>query len=115
MPLGSIDGALDVSEEEKLFRISVELPGVEAKNIELTVSDNAITIKGEKRHEREKETQSYYVREREYGSFKRVIEVPAGVDYDNIEAEFTNGVLTIVLAKTPEAARKHKKVLIKGG
>jgi HSP20 family protein len=115
MPLSSIGAAVDVGEEEKLFRISVELPGTEAKGIELTVSDNTLMIKGEKRDEREGETQSYYLREREYGSFQRVIEMPAGVDYDNIEAEFANGVLTIVLPKTPEAVRKHKKISVKSG
>lgn len=113
MPLSSIDGAVDVNEEDRLFRISVELPGIEAKDIELTVSEDTLAIKGEKKHEREEETQSYYLREREFGSFERSIEIPAGVDYENIKAEFANGVLTIVMPKTPEAVRKHKKISIK--
>jgi HSP20 family protein len=98
-----------------LFRISVELPGIEPKSVEVTVSESILTIEGEKKDEREERTQSYYLREREYGSFERVIEMPAGVDHDNIEAEYANGVLTIVLPKTPEAARRQKKISIKTG
>jgi HSP20 family protein len=115
MPLSSIAAAVDVSEEEELFRISIELPGIDANGIELTVSDNTLAIKGEKKDDREKETRGYYLREREYGSFERFIEMPTGIDYDGIEAEFANGVLTIVLPKTPEAARKHKKVSVQSG
>lgn len=115
MPLHSIGAPVDVSEEEKLFRICVELPGIEANSIEVTVSDNMLTIKGQKKDEKEMETQSYYLREREYGSFERFIEVPAGADLDKIEADFANGVLTILLPKTHEGTRKHKKIPVKSG
>ena len=115
MPLSSIGAAIDVIEEEELFRISVELPGIAPKGVEVTVSDNTLTIRGEKKDERGKQAQSYYLQEREYGSFERFVEVPAGVDHDKIEAELANGVLTILLPKTPEAAKKHKKISVRSG
>ena len=92
-----------------MARISVELPGIEAKDIEVFISDNALVIKTEKKDERE-EAQNY-VRERECGSFERFIEMPTGVG--TIEAEFANGVLIIQLLKTSEAM-KRKKILIRG-
>ena len=113
MPLSSIAAAVDVVEEDKLFRISVELPGAEAKDIEVSVSDRTLVVKAEK-NDREEKAQSYYLREREYGSFERFIEMPVGVDPEKIAAQFASGVLTIELAKTPEAVRKHKRIPIEG-
>jgi HSP20 family protein len=115
MPLGSVAAAVDVVEEDKLFRISVELPGIEAKDVEVSVSDDTVVIKAEKKKDaREEQAQSYYLREREYGSFERFIELPVGVDQDKIEAHFANGVLTLELPKTPETIRKHKKIPVQG-
>ena len=105
--------AAEVVEEDKLFRISVELPGAESKDVDVSLSGNTLVIKGKKKDERETQAQSYYLREREYGSFERFIDLPVGVDPDRIEAEFANGVLTVLLPKTAEAARKHKKIAIK--
>src|SRR6516164_7390648 len=92
MPLGSVAAAVDVVEEDKLFRISVELPGIEAKDVEVSVSDDSLIIKAEKKDAREEQAQSYYLREREYGSFERFIEMPVGIDQDKIEAHFADGV-----------------------
>lgn len=114
MPLSSIAAAVDVVEEDKLFRISVELPGTEAKDIEVSVSDLTLVVKAEKKNDREEQAQGYYLREREYGAFERFIEMPIGVDHDKIEAQFANGVLTIELPKTPEEIRKHKKIPVHG-
>ena len=114
MPLSSIAAAVDVVEEDKLFRISVELPGAEAKDVEVSVSDHTLVVKAEKKNDREEKAQSYYLREREYGLFERFIEMPVGVDPEKIAAQFASGVLTIELAKTPEAVRKHKRIPIEG-
>ena len=114
MPLSSIAAAVDVVEEDKLFRIGVELPGIEAKDVEVSVSNHTLVVKGDKKNDREEKAQSYYLREREYGSFERFIEMPIGVDPDKIAAQFANGVLTIELAKTPEAVRKHKRIPVEG-
>jgi HSP20 family protein len=114
MPLSSIAAAADVVEEDKLFRISVELPGAEAKDIEVSLSGHTLVVKAEKKNDREEKAQSYYLREREYGSFERFIEIPVGVDPEKIAAQFASGVLTIELAKTPEAVRKHKRIPVEG-
>jgi HSP20 family protein len=114
MPLGSVAAAVDVVEEDKLFRISVELPGIEAKDVEVSVSDDSLVVKAKKKDAREEQAQSYYLREREYGSFERFIEMPVGVDQDKIDAHFANGVLTLELPKTPETIRKHKRIPVQG-
>lgn len=113
-PLSSIAAAIDVVDEDNLFRISVELPGIDPKDIDVAVSDNTLVVKAEKKNEREEQAQSYYLHEREYGSFERFIEMPVGVDRDKLDAEFANGVLTIKLPKTPETVRKHKKIPVQG-
>ncbi len=110
MPLGSIGAAVDVAEEDELFRITVELPGIEAKDVEVSLSDDTLIIKAEKTDTRGEQAQSYYLREREYGSLERFIEIPVGVDQDRIKAQFGNGVLTVELPKTPETVRKHKRI-----
>ena len=114
MPLSSIAAAVDVVEEDTLFRISVELPGIEAKDVDVSVSNHTLIVKAEKKNDREEKAQSYYLREREYGLFERFIEMPIGVDPDKIAAQFANGVLTIELAKTPEAVKKHKRIPVEG-
>lgn len=113
MPLSSIAAAVDVM-EDKLFRMSVERPGIEAKDIEVSVSDNTLVVKAKKRNEREERAQSYYLHEREYGSFERFIEMPVGGHHDKIKAEFASGVLTVELPKTPKTVRKHKEIPIQG-
>lgn len=114
MPLDSIAAAVDVVEEDKLFRATIEFPGIEARDVEVSVSDDTLVVKAEKKDAREEQAQSYYLRERQYGSFERFIELPVGVDQDQIEAHFANGVLTIELPKTPESVRRHKKIPIQG-
>lgn len=114
MPLSSIAAAVDVVEEDKLFRVTVELPGIEAKDVEVSVSNHTLVIKAEKKNDREAQAEDYYLREREYGSFERFVEIPVEVDHDKIEAHFANGVLTIELPKTPEAVRKHKRIPVQG-
>jgi HSP20 family protein len=69
-----------------------------------------LTIKGEKREEKEEKTKDRYVSERRYGSFRRSLQVPVGVDADKIESGFKNGVLTVTLPKSPEAQKKQKTI-----
>jgi HSP20 family protein len=105
--------AVDIVEKEKSYEIKAELPGMDASNIELKVSDGTLTIKGEKKEEREEKKENYYLSERRFGSFQRSFSVPAGVDADKIEAAFSNGVLTITLPKSAEAIQGEKKIAIK--
>jgi HSP20 family protein len=110
--LGAVP-AVDITEKDKEYEITAELPGMDESNIEVTLSNGALKIKGEKREEKEETKKDYYLSERRYGSFQRCFQVPEGVDPEKIEARFKKGVLTITLPKTPEALKKEKKIAIK--
>lgn len=103
----------DVVETEGGVEVTVELPGLDEKDIEVNLSDEAVTIKGEKKLERKDEKKGYYISERSYGSVYRSIPLPAGVDADKAEASFRNGVLTVRLPQRPEAKAKVRKVDVK--
>lgn len=105
--------AIDVVENGKAYKLTAELPGMEAKNLDVTVSGDTLTIKGEKRQESEEKEESYYLCERSFGSFQRSFALPAGVDRDKITSELTKGVLTVTLPKTAEAQKQHKKIEVK--
>jgi HSP20 family protein len=104
---------LDVVEDDKAFHVSIELAGMDEKDVDLTLSDRMLTIRGEKKEDKEAKEKDFYRRERAYGAFRRVIEVPAEVDATKIEASFRKGVLTIDLPKTKEAQEKIKHISIK--
>ena len=103
----------DVVETDNGVEVTIELPGLEQKDVEVTLTDEALTIRGEKQIERKEEKRGYYVSERSYGSIFRTIPLPAGVDSDKAEAMFKNGVLTIRLPQRPEAKAKVKKIEVK--
>ncbi|HXJ00702.1 MAG TPA: Hsp20/alpha crystallin family protein [Micropepsaceae bacterium] len=105
--------AVDVVEKEQSYEISAELPGLAQKDVEVSLANSTLTIKGEKKEEKEEKARGYYVSERHYGSFTRSFRVPEGIDADKIEAHFRNGVLTIALPKTAEAQAQEKKITIK--
>lgn len=105
--------AVDVSETDKGYEITAELPGIDEKNIEVNVANGGLTIKGEKNEEKEEKRKDYYVSERHYGAFERYFALPEGVDADKIEATFKNGVLKVALPKTPEAQKPAKKIEVK--
>ncbi len=104
---------VDVVESEKAYEITVELPGMDEKNIEVKVADDSLTIKGEKQEEKEIKKKDYYLHERRFGLFERGFEVPASVDPDKIEAIFKKGVLTVTMPKKAEAQKPAKKVEVK--
>lgn len=105
--------AVDLTEETGAYKISAELPGMSEKDIEVAVSGDVVTLKGEKRQEREDKTENYHISERAYGSFQRSFYIPDGVDRDKIAAEFSKGVLTLTLPKTAEAQKASKKIEVK--
>jgi HSP20 family protein len=104
---------VDVVEKEKEYQISAELPGLDEKDVEVSIADDLLTIKGEKKEEREEKAKNYYVSERRYGAFQRSFQIPSGVDADKIGASFQKGVLMVTLPKTPEAQTKEKRIAIK--
>jgi HSP20 family protein len=105
--------ALDVSESGDKVTIKAEVPGMEAKDIEISMVGDTLTIKGEKKVEKEEKEESYHLVERGYGSFVRSIRMPAPVNADKIEANYKNGVLTITCPKKEEV--KPKAIEIKTG
>jgi HSP20 family protein len=104
---------IDMSEDDKAYKISAELPGLDAKDIEVSVSGDRLVLKGEKRQEQEQKNKNYHLSERTYGSFERSFELPVSVDRDKIAADFSKGVLTITLPKTVTMQRQQKKIEIK--
>src|SRR5262250_2458734 len=105
--------AIDMSEDEKAYKISAELPGIDAKDIDVSVSGDMLVLKGEKRQEKEEKDKNYHFSERTYGSFQRTFDLPASVDRDKVAADFSKGVLTITLPKTAEARKPAKKIEVK--
>jgi HSP20 family protein len=110
---GEIMPQLDIAEDDKAFAVKVDLPGLDEKDVEVTLSDRVLTIRGEKKEDKETKEKDYYRRERAYGAFRRSIEIPAAVDAAKIEASFKKGVLTIQLPKTKEAQEKIKQIEVK--
>src|SRR5689334_8672822 len=121
-PFGAVDRALgpagpraEVAETEDRVEVSVELPGMDDKDVELSVTDDVLTIKGEKKVERADSRRGCILSERAYGSFHRSIPLPPGVDTDEASAEFRKGVLTVTLPKTAVAQSRVKKIPVTGG
>ena len=109
----AIAPAVDVAEKDKEYEITAELPGMDEKNIEIKLSNGTLTIKGEKKEEKEEREKDYYLSERRYGSFMRSFQVPEGVDTGKIEATFSKGVLNVKLPKTAEAQKSEKTISVK--
>lgn len=103
---------LDISETKDDLVIKAEVPGLEPKDIDISLSDGILTIKGEKKEEREEKEEDYYLMERCYGSFARSIQLPKRVQSDKIQATYKNGVLKIVLPKSEEAKKKEIKIQV---
>jgi HSP20 family protein len=104
---------IDVTENDKEITISAELPGIDEKDIEVALQNDMLTIKGEKKEEKEEKGNDYYRKERSYGSFSRAVQIPGDVETEKVEAKFTKGVLTITLPRSPQAVAEKKKVEIK--
>ena len=105
--------AVDIVEKDRAYEITADLPGFDSKDVQVTLANGGLTIKGEKSEEKEEKKKGYYLQERHAGSFERHFRVPEGVDADKIEANFAKGVLTLTLPKKPEAQKPAKKVEIK--
>jgi HSP20 family protein len=106
---------LDVHENDKSMTIEVELPGVEEKDVTVTFNNGYLTIKGEKKTEREEKKENYYVAERSFGSFERSLRLPDTLDESRIEARFEKGVLKVTAPKRPDALKAERKIEIAKG
>ena len=105
--------ALDISERKDAYLVTVELPGVEADDLEITMEDGLLTIQGERHFAHDSSEQQFHRIERRYGAFRRSITLPAQVQAEQIQASFDNGVLQILVPKMEEA--KPKRIQVRPG
>lgn len=104
---------MDVTERDSEIELTAELPGLEEKDVEITMVDNVLSIRGEKRAEKEEKDENRRIVERSYGAFSRSVELPAGIKADDIRATMKNGVLTVTLPKPAQAQAEPAKIAIK--
>jgi HSP20 family protein len=104
---------VDISETDKALEVTAELPGVDEKDVDVTLADNVLTIKGEKRAEKEEKNKNFQRVERSYGMFQRSIPLPFEADSSKVEASFNKGVLKVTLPKPAGAKAKTQKIAIK--
>lgn len=114
-PWGSGEAKSDMVETDNAIEVSIELPGMEMKDIEVTVNDDMLTVKGRRRSSARWRRRDTTSPERSYGAIYRTIPLPPGVDGEKAQASFKNGVLTIKLPQTPEAQAKIKRIDVKNG
>jgi HSP20 family protein len=107
---------VNVAETDKEFEITAELPGISDKDVDVTLADGVLTVKGEKREEKEDKDKNYYLAERSYGSFRRSFRLPENADQNKIAAAVAKGVLTVTIAKKAASrpAEKEKKIKVTG-
>ncbi len=94
---------LDFAENKEAFVVRAEIPGIDPQDIAVSLENQVLAIKGEKRHEKEEKDEKYYRMERAYGAFARTVRLPAAVDGSKVTAAFKNGLLTVTLPKAPSA------------
>ncbi len=99
--------AVDIEDRENEVVVTAELPGLDSKDFSVEVEADRLILRGEKKAETEKHEKTYYYRESSYGSFHRVVPLPAEVNRDNAKAQYKNGVLTVTLPKTEEAKARR--------
>lgn len=104
--------AFDVCETKDNIAVKAEVPGMEPKDLDITLSDGILTVNGEKKQEVEEKGASCHLIERSYGAFSRSIQLPAGVQSDKIDASYKNGTLHIVLPKSEEAKNREIKIKV---
>ncbi len=102
---------VDISESDDALEVKVDLPGIKPEDVDISVADNRLTIKGERKEEKETKEKTVHRIERSYGSFFRSIALPAGTDPDQVSAQSDNGVITVTLPKPSEA--QGKKIAVK--
>ena len=100
----------DIKETKESFEISVELPGINEKDVSLTLNDDIPSIKGEKKEEASRKEEDFHLTERKFGSFERSFRLPANVDQNAIHADFYNGVMVIVAPKSEDLPPAHRKI-----
>ena len=106
--------AVDIYEDTKKVVLKLEVPGLEEKDLDVRVENNTLTVKGERKFEKEEKEENFHRIERRYGSFYRAFTLPPTLDTEHVAATYTNGVLKLELSKKPEAQPKQIKVNVSG-
>jgi HSP20 family protein len=104
--------ALEMTETDKAFKITAELPGIQPENVDVTFEEGMLRISGEKKEQREENERGYRMSERSYGAFERIVSLPSAANPEKIDAKFKNGVLTITVGKNGEERRNARKISI---
>ena len=112
---GQIVPQIDLHETDKAYTLTVELPGIDEKDVDLSVHNGVLTLKGEKRYEKESGDEDARMIERHYGRFERSFTLPSAVDEAKIDAKFDKGVLKVTLPKNPEAVSPGRRISIGKG
>jgi len=102
---------IEISETDKAIEVSAEMPGLERKDVEISIDDDTLTIRGEKKIEENKQDKNVQLSERSYGVFLRVLQLPPGIDPSSVQATMSNGILKIVIPKP--AKSEPKKIEVK--
>ncbi len=110
---GTFVPQIDMAEDTKEIKVTAELPGMDEKSIDINVSKDVLTLKGKKEEQKEQKGEQMYYAERSFGSFTRVIPLPAEVNPDKAEATFSKGILNITLPKIQKEKQAHKKIEVK--
>ena len=103
---------MNISETDKAYTVTAELPGLEQKDVTLTVDDGLLTLSGEKSQESEEEGKTFHRVERSYGKFTRTLQLPADADENNISAAMKNGILSVTVAKAAKPEKTQKRIEI---
>ncbi len=112
--LGDMTPQVDVRETDTAIEISAELPGMDEKDIEVTIADGVLSLKGEKKVERKQDEGDWHLTERRHGAFHRTFRLPDTVDEEHINARFDKGILMLELPKTAKPAKEARKIEVKG-
>jgi HSP20 family protein len=110
---GGFAPSVDVSETDEAFKVRAEIPGVDQKDVEIAVSGNVLTLRGEKKQESERQERGMHVKECSHGIFERSIPLPSRVQIDRVEATYDKGIFTVTLPKTDEAKSMTRKIPVK--
>lgn len=105
--------AVDIAEHENEYLVKLELPGVNKDDVKITMQNNILSVRGEKKKEKDSKGSDYHRVERSYGAFQRTFTLPSTVKADKIDASYSDGILTIVLPKAEEARTKQIEVKVK--
>ncbi|MCZ7592237.1 MAG: Hsp20/alpha crystallin family protein [Kiritimatiellae bacterium] len=103
---------VDVSETDKEVTVKADLPGIAEKDVQVTLDEDVLIIRGTREDEREEKKRNYHIVERQYGEFQRSVPLPGGIDEEHVKASFEKGVLTVTLPKLPEAQSRKKTIAV---